>query len=110
MCHPERRRAAFARRSRRTPTARSLRVVQRQLFARGASFRSLLSEEHVVVLAAVEGRVEVDEVDRFVLDVLTEDGEVVAVIELVFFHWGEIVARILDGRNLLVWSRSSECA
>jgi hypothetical protein len=35
--------------------------------------------------------------------VLARDGELVAVIELVLFHWGEIVARILRGRNLLVW-------
>ncbi len=45
-------------------------------------------EEDVVVLAAVEGRVEVDEVDGLVLDVLAEDGEVVAVIELVLLHCG----------------------
>ncbi len=37
-------------------------------------------------MAAVEGRVEVDEVDGFVLDVLSEDGEVVAVVELVLLH------------------------
>src|ERR1035441_7083521 len=35
-------------------------------------------EEDVVVLAAVEGRVEVDEVDGLVLDVFAEDAEVVA--------------------------------
>ncbi len=43
-------------------------------------------EEEVVVLAAVEGRVEVEEVDGFVLDVLAENGEVVAVVELVLVH------------------------
>lgn len=43
-------------------------------------------EENVVVLAAVEGWVEVDEIDRLVLDVLAEDGEVVAVKELVLLH------------------------
>lgn len=43
-------------------------------------------EEDVVVLAAVEGRIEVDEVDGLVLDVLAEDAEVVAVIELVLLH------------------------
>jgi hypothetical protein len=43
-------------------------------------------EEDVVVLAAVEGRVEVDEVDGLVLNVLAEDSEVVAVIELIFLH------------------------
>jgi hypothetical protein len=64
----------------------------------------------VLFVDVIEGRVEVDEVDRFVLDVLGQDGEVVAVVELILFHWGEIVARILRGRNLLVWSRSSECA
>jgi hypothetical protein len=52
---------------------------------RGAVF---FGEEDVVVLAAVEGRVEVDEVDGLVLDVLAEDAEVVAVIELVLLHCG----------------------
>lgn len=54
-------------------------------------------EEDVVVLAAVEGRVEVDEVDGFVLDMLAEDAEVVAVIELVLLcglHGGVILTRI----------------
>jgi len=44
-------------------------------------------EENVVVLAAVEGRVQVDEIDGFVLDVLAQDGEVVAVVKTVLFHW-----------------------
>ena len=45
-------------------------------------------EEDVVVMAAVEGRVEVDEVDGLVLEVLAEFAEVVAVIEieLVLLH------------------------
>ena len=46
----------------------------------------LFGEEDVVILAAVEGRVEIDEVDGFVLDVLVQDGEVVAVVETVLFH------------------------
>jgi hypothetical protein len=45
-----------------------------------------LGEEHVVVLAAVEGRIEIDEVDRLVVDVLAQDSQVIAVIELVFLH------------------------
>jgi hypothetical protein len=49
-----------------------------------------LGDEDVVILAGVEGRVEVDEIDRFVFAVKLEDFEVVAVIELVFF----------DGRGL----------
>jgi hypothetical protein len=59
--------------------------------------RGRLGEEDVVVLAAVEGRVEVDEVDGFVLDVLAEDAEIVAVIELVLLgglHCGVILTRI----------------
>jgi hypothetical protein len=43
-----------------------------------------LGEEHVVVLAGVEGRVEVDEVYGLVLDITLEDFVVVAVVELVF--------------------------
>jgi hypothetical protein len=42
-------------------------------------------EENVVVLAGVEGRIEVYKVDRLVFDLALEDFEVVAVIELVFF-------------------------
>jgi hypothetical protein len=41
-------------------------------------------EEDVVVLAGVEGRVEVDQIDGLILDVTLEDFEVVAVVELVF--------------------------
>ena len=41
-------------------------------------------EEDGVVLARVEGRVEIDEVDGLVLDVTLEDFVVVAVVELVF--------------------------
>jgi|ERR1700691_1443558 hypothetical protein len=39
------------------------------------SGQAFFGEEDVVVLAAVEGRVEVDEVDGLRLDVLAEDGE-----------------------------------
>jgi hypothetical protein len=46
---------------------------------------ALLGEEDVVVLAGVEGRVEIDEAHRLVLDVALEDIEIVAVVELVFF-------------------------
>ncbi len=59
----------------------------------------LFGEEHVVVLAAVEGWVAVDEVDGLVLDVLAQDFEVVAVIELVFLHCGKILTRIGRLRN-----------
>ena len=51
-------------------------------------------EEDVVVLAGVEGRIEVDEVDGVGGDVVAEDGEVVSVVELVGSgilgrgHWG----------------------
>lgn len=56
---------------------------------RGGAGAVALGEEDVVVLTAVEGRVEVDEVDRFVPDVLAQDDEIVAVIEFVLFHCGE---------------------
>jgi hypothetical protein len=51
-------------------------------------------EGDVVVLAGVEGRIEVDEIDGLAGDVVAEDGEVVAVEELVEDgilprgHWG----------------------
>jgi hypothetical protein len=51
----------------------------------GGAGAVFFGEEDVVVLAGVEGRVEVDEVDGLVGDVVAEDGEVVSVIELV---WG----------------------
>jgi hypothetical protein len=44
----------------------------------------LFGEEDVVVLAGVEGRVEIDEVHRLVLDRTLKDFEVVAVVKLVF--------------------------
>src|SRR5271157_2757788 len=60
-------------------------------------------EEDVVVLAAVERRVEVDEVHRLILDVLAQDLEIVAVIEFVLFHCGSILTRIRRLRNLRAW-------
>ena len=48
----------------------------------------LFGEQDVVILAAIEGRVEVDEIDGLVLDVAAEDVEVVAVVKLVLFHCG----------------------
>ena len=49
----------------------------------GGAGAVFLGEEDVVVLAGVEGRIEVDEVDGLDGDVVAEDGEVVAVEELV---------------------------
>jgi hypothetical protein len=52
-----------------------------------AGFRAIFfGEEDVIVLAGVEGRVEVDEIDGFVAQVALEDVEVVSVVELVFFR------------------------
>ncbi len=50
----------------------------------GGAAAVFFGEEDVVVLAGVEGWVEVDEVDGLVRDVVAEDFEVVAVVELVF--------------------------
>ena len=51
----------------------------------GAGLRAVFfGEEDVVVLAGVEGRIEVHEIDGLVLYVALEDFEVVAVVELVF--------------------------
>jgi len=60
---------------------------------------SFSAKEHVVVLAAVEGRVEVDEVCRLVVEVPAQDFEVIAVIELAFLHCGKILTRIGRLRN-----------
>ena len=46
-------------------------------------FAALLAEEDVVGGVGVEGRVEVDQVDAFVGDVLAQDVEVVAEVEFV---------------------------
>jgi hypothetical protein len=56
------------------------------------SGQAFFGKEDVVVLAAVKGRVEVDEVDGLVLDVLAEDAKVVAVIELILLHCRVILA------------------
>jgi hypothetical protein len=47
------------------------------------AFRTL--EEDVVVRAGIEGRVQVDEVYRLLLDVVSEDAQVVAEVEAVHF-------------------------
>jgi hypothetical protein len=57
----------------------------------------LFGEEDVVVLAGVEGRVEVDEVHRLVLDIALEDVEIVAVVELVFFGRHGVGMRLTHG-------------
>ncbi len=49
----------------------------------GGSGAVFFGEEDVVVLIAFERRVEIDEVDGFVLDVAAENVEIVAVIKLV---------------------------
>lgn len=49
----------------------------------GGSGAVLFGEEDVAVLIAFERRVEIDEVDGFVLDVAAENVEIVAVIKLV---------------------------
>jgi hypothetical protein len=46
----------------------------------------LLRKEDVVILTAVEGRVEIDEVYRLVADVATKNIEVVAIIKFVRGH------------------------
>jgi hypothetical protein len=69
----------------------------------GAGLRAVfLGEEDVVVLAGVEGRVEIDEIDGLVLDVALEDFEIVAVIELV--DW---VESITEGRGVSLVSRAA---
>src|SRR5665213_2455596 len=63
----------------------------------GGARTVLFRKKDVVVLAGVERRVEVDEVDGVGRDVVAKDGEVVAVVELVLRgglvrgHWGKII-------------------
>ncbi len=52
-----------------------------------------LGKQHVVILAAVERRIEIDEANRLVLDVLAQDGQVIAVIELVLLHESAILTQ-----------------
>jgi hypothetical protein len=54
-------------------------------------------EEDVVVLAGVEGRIEIDKIDGLVLDVELEDFEVVAVIEPIFERVHGIGLRVTQG-------------
>ena len=65
-------------------------------------------EEQIVVALGIERRVEIDEVNGFVRNVLAEDLEIVAVIELV--HWrgsvrgkmGGVNFRLCDGSGVAV--------
>ena len=50
---------------------------------RGRLFAALLAKQYVVSSVGVEGRVEVDQVDAFIGDVLAQDVEVVAEVEFV---------------------------
>jgi len=74
----------------------------------------LLGEEDVIVLAGVEGRVEIDKVHRLVLDVSLEDFKVIAVIELVFLGRHGIGVRVTQktagtmGGSRVVVSQVSE--
>jgi hypothetical protein len=54
-------------------------------------------EEQIVVALGIERRVEIDEVNGFVRNVLAEDLEIVAVVELV--HWRESVRGKCGGVN-----------
>jgi hypothetical protein len=62
-----------------------------------------LSEEDVIVLTAVKRRVEVDEVNRLILDVPAQDLQIVAVIESVLFHRARILTRMRRLRNVRIW-------
>jgi len=53
---------------------------------RGRPGAVVLGEQDVVVLVALERRVEVDEVNRLVLDIAPEDIEIVAVVQDVLSH------------------------
>ena len=59
-------------------------------WGRGGLRGIVLAEEDVVDGVGVEGRIEVDEVDGLIGDVVTEDGEVVSEVEFVGgrFVWG----------------------
>jgi hypothetical protein len=77
------------------------------LFASG--FRGLFERADVLgVGVGVEGRVEVDQVDRFIFDVPAEDVEVVAVVEgvgrigfAIEWHVGDCIAR----KRQIEWMR-----
>ena len=74
---------------------------------RGGAGAVALGEEDVVVLAAVEGRVEIDEVDGLVLDVLAQDDEVVAVVELVLGRRGHLCVHPRFGKRETWGTRNS---
>ena len=64
--------------------------------ARAIAFR----EENVIVLAAIEGRIEVNQIHRFVLDVAPQDVQVVAVVELILgIHFGVILQEQRVAKN-----------
>ncbi len=57
---------------------------------RGGARAVFLGEEDVVILAAVEGRIEIDEVHRLVAHVAAQHVEVVAVEKFVIGHWARL--------------------
>jgi hypothetical protein len=59
----------------------------------------VLGEEDVVILVAVERRVEIDQVNRLVLLVTPEDIQVVAVVKDVFGHLVLLAGRRNDERS-----------
>src|SRR5439155_10201332 len=61
---------------------------------RGGAGAVAFGKEHVVILSAIERRVEIDQVNRLVINVLPQDGQVVAVIKLIFPHRKLILAWI----------------
>ena len=74
-------------------------IPQTGLRLRAGAFAGFFGEKDVVVLARIEGRVEVDEVDGLVGDVAAEDVEVVAVEELIFRH-RRVSRRVTERRGL----------
>jgi hypothetical protein len=59
-----------------------------------------------LILAGVEGRVEIDEIDCLVLDIALEEFEIVAVIEVVFLDGHRIGLGVTQGDAVCFWGRA----
>lgn len=67
---------------------------------RGGGCAVFLGEEDVVVLIALERRIEIDEVNRMVLDVAAEDFEVIAVVKVAHAARNDSKSGVQRGRRL----------
>ena len=62
----------------------------------------LLLKEDVVILVAIERRVKIDQIDRFISNVSPEDVEVIAIIKQIVWHWSSFPAAIKKYEEIII--------